>query len=144
MENYFESYGGDPRFLELLQQMAELHAKKQADYGTGKDPFANVRASQEWGIKPWVGALVRMNDKVTRLKTYCQKGTLQNEGVVDSLLDISVYALIAHILFCEEKSLQRDESKTQAIFVSPVEEVFEELFSDERIQYVLPTEQVPS
>jgi hypothetical protein len=44
-----------------------------------------------------------MNDKVTRLKTYAVKGTLANEGVEDSLLDIAAYSLIALILFRESK-----------------------------------------
>ena len=101
---------GDPRFLDLVWQMAKLHASKQEDYGfegnaTAKaDPFANVRASQEFGTKPWVGALIRMNDKVTRLKAFARKGVLANESAEDSMLDIAVYGLIALILYREEKA----------------------------------------
>ena len=110
----FSGYGGDPRFLKLLEEMAELHAKKQADYGIeNQDPFANVRASQDWGIPSWLGALVRLNDKVVRLKTYARTGKLSNEGAEDSMLDIAVYALIALILHREEKRSKEldDESK---------------------------------
>lgn len=95
---------GDPRFHALLKQMGDLHDRKQADYGATADPFANVRASQEWGIPPWVGALVRLNDKVTRLKTFARRGSLANESAEDSMLDIAVYALIALILYRETET----------------------------------------
>ena len=93
---------GDPRFHALLQTIGQLHDKKQRDYGTAGDPFANVRASQSWGVKPWVGALLRLTDKVTRLQAFAQKGELANESAEDSMMDISVYALIAYILYKEE------------------------------------------
>jgi hypothetical protein len=94
---------GDPRFLALLDEIESLHAVKQRDYGTSVDPFANVRGSQEWGVEPWVGAMIRATDKVRRLQTYANKGTLANEGVEDSLLDLAVYSLIALVLFREPK-----------------------------------------
>ena len=87
------------RFYDILLELAGLHARKQADYGRGDDPFANVRASEEWGIAPWVGAMVRLNDKVRRLQKAAQGGALANEGVVDSLMDIGVYAVIALVLY---------------------------------------------
>ncbi len=90
------------RFHELLQRMGELHDKKQADYGQGDDPFFNVRASTNWGVPAWVGAMVRLNDKVNRLQTFAKRGTLANEGVVDSMMDIAVYAIIALVLFEQE------------------------------------------
>ena len=90
------------RFHALLQEAAALHDQKQADYGSDSDPFANVRASEDWGIASWVGALVRLNDKVQRLKAFARKGSLQNESAQDSMVDIAVYALIAHVLYDEQ------------------------------------------
>jgi hypothetical protein len=94
---------GDPRFLALLDDIEKLHADKQADYGRSNDPFANVRASEEWGVSPWIGALIRATDKVRRLQTFATKSELINEGVEDSLMDLAVYALIALVLFREEQ-----------------------------------------
>lgn len=91
-----------PKFHALLKQIGDLHDKKQKDYGSDSDPFANVRASAEFGAKPWVGALIRLNDKIHRLKQFSKKGTLANESAEDSMLDIAVYALIALILYREE------------------------------------------
>jgi hypothetical protein len=90
----------DP-FQEALREIAELHDRKRLDYGTDADSFANVRASEEFGIPAWLGAILRANDKMSRLKTYANKGTLANEGVEDSLLDLAAYALIALVLFRE-------------------------------------------
>ena len=38
---------GDPRFHYELARLGDLHDKKQVDYGTDNDPFANVRGSQD-------------------------------------------------------------------------------------------------
>jgi len=103
-EYYKDRNLGDPRLHALLKEIGDLHDRKQADYGTSGDPFANVRSSQEFGVPPWIGALVRMNDKVTRLKMFASRGTLANESARDSMKDIAVYALIALILYEEEES----------------------------------------
>lgn len=87
------------RFHELLVEIGELHDRKQLDYGRAADPFANVSASAEWGVAPWIAAMVRVSDKLRRLQQYARTGTLANEGVRDSLLDLVVYALIATVLW---------------------------------------------
>lgn len=99
----FAEHGGDPRFLQKLEEIAELHSRKQYDYGKDEDPFANLRASQEFGVPPWVGAVIRLNEKVTRIKSFVAKGELKNESLPDSLIDLSIYALIALILFEEDE-----------------------------------------
>ena len=92
---------GDPRFHALLKQIGDLHDLKQQGYGTTHDAFANVRASEDFGIPGWVGCMVRANDKMKRLQTYAQKGSLPCESVEDAFMDLAVYALIGLILFRE-------------------------------------------
>jgi hypothetical protein len=89
------------RFYQLLGELAGLHGLKGADYGRDKDPHANVRAAEEFGVKPWVAAMVRANDKMRRLQKFAKTGRLANEGAKDSLRDIAVYAVIA-LVFLEE------------------------------------------
>jgi hypothetical protein len=89
------------RFHALLDEAGELHDMKQDDYGLDSDPFANVRASSEWGIPPWQGAMIRANDKIRRLQTFARKGELRNESVIDAFMDLAVYALIARVLYEE-------------------------------------------
>lgn len=97
------SAGGDQRYLAILDEMRELHIKKSADYGRGQDPLANLRASTELGIPAWKGAIVRAMDKVLRIKSYCVNGKLENESLEDSLKDLAAYALLALVLYREEK-----------------------------------------
>ncbi len=92
---------GSEEFHAELKSLGELHDRKQRDYGTDSDPFANVRASEDFGIPAWMGCLIRMNDKVQRLKTFCKTGELSNEGVEDSFRDLAVYSIIALCLFRE-------------------------------------------
>lgn len=81
-----------------------MHLKKGADYGTKKDVFANIRASEEIGIPAWKGAWLRAKDKVQRINSYCLNGKLDNEGVEDSFADLANYAVIALLLFRENKT----------------------------------------
>ena len=99
---------GSPRhpsstaFLALLDEMQRLHESKSADYGSEDDPLANIRQGAEFvNIEAWRGCMVRIADKVQRLRTYCRTGRLVHEGVRDTLLDLSAYSLLAIVLFDE-------------------------------------------
>lgn len=93
------------RFHELLKECAATHDKKMADYGDprGIDPFSNINSSKEFGVSPWKGAMIRANDKMNRLKTFAMKGSLENEPVEDSLIDLANYSLIALVLYEKEQ-----------------------------------------
>ena len=99
-------------FRAILQELQSLHDKKGADYGTGDDPYANVRASERFGIPPWVGALIRQQDKIIRLQSFITKGHLENESVEDSLLDNAVYAIIALVLY-REGVIRKEDDRTE-------------------------------
>src|SRR6185437_6718536 len=98
---------GDPRFLAALEEIRLMHVRKGADYGQGTDTFANVRASEDFGIPGWLGAVMRGNDKMARLKSFAVKGKLENEPVEDSLLDLANYAIIAMVLWRESQPPKR-------------------------------------
>lgn len=101
---------GDDRFHRHLRQLGILHDRKQRDYGRATDPFANVRASVDWGVPAWIGTMIRATDKLRRLQTFAQTGTLANEGVKDSLQDLAVYSLIALVLMEEEEALENEQA----------------------------------
>jgi hypothetical protein len=89
-------------FVRLLEEMQRLHESKSADYGSEEDPLANVRSGADFvNIEPWRGCMVRIADKVQRLRTFCRTGRLVHEGVRDTLLDLSAYSLLAIVLFDE-------------------------------------------
>lgn len=102
---------GDPRFHAILAELAKLHDRKQEDYGKAGDPFTNVRVSVAFGVKPWVGCMIRANDKMVRIQRRAADGKLSNESVEDSLMDLAVYAIIGLILYredqyCEAKAVE--------------------------------------
>lgn len=92
------------QFHAVLREIAALHDRKSLDYGRDDDPFANVRAAEEWGIPGWVGAMLRARDKLSRLQTFARTGHLANEGVIDSFRDLAVYSIIAEVLFREAEA----------------------------------------
>jgi hypothetical protein len=95
----FAPHRSSRRFLELLDEMQQLHASKSADYGSEQDPLANIRHGAELvDIEPWRGCMVRIADKVQRLRTYCRTGRLVHEGVRDTLMDLAAYSLLAIVL----------------------------------------------
>lgn len=89
-------------FVALLGEMQRLHESKSADYGSEDDPLANIRNGAEFvSIEAWRGCMVRIADKVQRLRTFCRTGRLVHEGVRDTLLDLAAYSLLAIVLFDE-------------------------------------------
>lgn len=108
MSTGFQVSDGDPRFLSVLEEMWVLHCKKGMDYGSGDDFLANLRASEAYGIPAWVGALIRQNDKLIRLKNAAKGVTLANESVEDSLIDNACYAVLALVLYREARGTSHD------------------------------------
>ena len=109
--NLYENFDEEPRselqhdgFTAILAEIKAMHDKKSQDYGRTNDPYANVRASQDFGIPAWVGTLVRANDKMRRLQSAAQGSTMANESIEDSLLDLAVYTIIALDLYRKENN----------------------------------------
>jgi hypothetical protein len=96
---------GHPDFYKLLEQMAELHSRKNHDYAGTKDPLKNLRACERLNLEPFLGVLVRLQDKWSRLEEFVNSETLmvKNESVVDTLMDNAVYSLLAIILYQEQQ-----------------------------------------
>lgn len=86
-------------FVDIMLEALSLHTSKSHDYGSGDDPYANVRQSEEFGIPGWKGSLIRANDKIVRLKQFCKSGFLNHEAAEDSMLDLCVYFPIILMLY---------------------------------------------
>jgi hypothetical protein len=96
---------GSLAFMEVIEEIRQIHIKKSQDYGEPGDALANIRSGAELvGIEPWRGCLVRIADKVQRIRSYCRDGRLANEGFEDTLLDLASYAVIALIMFRESQA----------------------------------------
>ena len=91
----------DGPFDAILQQLGEMHDKKQEDYGKDGDPYANLRAGEPYGVPAWVHASIMADHKSHRIQSFVTKGRLANEGVRDSLIDRCVYDIAALVLYDE-------------------------------------------
>lgn len=94
-------------FHVVLKEIGDLHDKKGRDYGTNTDQYANIRSSKEFGVEPWLGAYIRLNDKIGRIKSFVSNGKLENESLEDSLIDIANYAIIALVLYREGNGVKK-------------------------------------
>jgi hypothetical protein len=75
---------------KLSRELVLLLDKKQQDYGS-----KNISAFGELGV------LIRVNDKVERLKNLLKAANpaeVQNESIEDTWMDIANYAMIATLI----------------------------------------------
>ena len=100
---------GDPTYLKLLDEMREMHIAKSAGYGKDIDPWANFRLAVGFGVSPFIGCLVRMGDKFTRVQNLSTDPSRDKvgEGIQDTLMDLASYALIAICLWREAKNAEQ-------------------------------------
>jgi lipid II:glycine glycyltransferase (peptidoglycan interpeptide bridge formation enzyme) len=81
----------DKRFKELCEEALKIYIAKNTDYGNSfTDSF------EEFGL---ISAIVRMNDKMMRLKSLCQKKQIEvkSESIIDTLKDLANYSLMTII-----------------------------------------------
>lgn len=99
---------GDPTYLKLLDDMRELHIKKNAGYsGDSTDRWANFRMAEGFGVSAFIGCLIRMSDKFIRTQNLVKnpKNEKVGEAIEDTLMDLASYALIA---ICLKKEKQNE------------------------------------
>ena len=87
----------------------EIMRKKNSDYTGGSkstDPFANFNASSILNIDPVQGLLLRVIDKIQRIRSFTNDKELQvpNETVEDACDDIVNYAILAKAMLMEKRS----------------------------------------
>lgn len=102
-----------PTFQEIMQELNAMQDRKGKDYGSEDDPLANICDSATFGIAPWVSAMIRANDKMARIKTFIKKGSLENEKVKDSLVDLAVYTIHALRLYRQQRHYFGTENETE-------------------------------
>ena len=93
-------------------QAHSIMSAKNHDYTSGSnDPFSNFRASESIGVDPIVGVCVRIIDKLQRLRTFAEQGTLKvkGEGVADACRDIINYAVLVLGMAIERSSVTGGE-----------------------------------
>jgi hypothetical protein len=93
---------GSDAFLAALEELGALHLRKTLDYGVAEDALANIRNSADViNVPAYAGCVLRMSDKMHRLKAFFRRGQVEFDGVEDTLLDLAAYSLIALVLYRE-------------------------------------------
>ena len=93
---------GSREFLDVLDELKQLHLRKTLDYGVDEDALSNIRSSADVVNMPaWAGCILRISDKMHRLKAFFRNGRCEFDGVEDTLKDIACYAAIALVLHRE-------------------------------------------
>ena len=97
---------GHKRFYQLLDEISDLHSRKNHDYAGKQDSLANFRECERIGTSAFRGCIIRMMDKYMRICNFINAGELKvkDESVKDTLRDLAVYSLIAIILFEEQEN----------------------------------------
>ena len=73
-------------FKVVVQELGDIYERKNHDYGNS---FSRTFA--EFGP---IAAVVRMNDKMERLKMLCRGEALVNESLRDTAIDLANYAIM--------------------------------------------------
>lgn len=120
----------------IADALSILMAKRQ-DYSGTVDPFGNLRTAEVLDIHPVVGTFNRMLDKIVRIKTMVNGGTLEQGGAVgesaaDAFRDVINYDCIAAGLVAEEvPELYEHWMDLGGRFSEVLEEALESVFARE-------------
>ena len=93
------------RYTKIVNEMHEIYKAKNADYGDSvHDTFL------KYGL---LSFLVRMEDKISRLRSLTLKGEkeqrVKNESIRDTLQDLANYAILAIIELDEQADTKNSE-----------------------------------
>jgi hypothetical protein len=88
-------------FLTIQQEQYELFLRKQHDYGPQNVAVGSLLKTKEDIKLSLLGLWFRIQDKTERIKTLLMRedgNSVQDEPVVDSFNDISVYGIMAQVV----------------------------------------------
>lgn len=86
----------------LCDELHGMYVKKNQDYG---DSFA--KSFEEYGMTM---PLIRLEDKLNRLKSLVKSGKANYESIEDTLMDLANYSLLTVMEVTSEKSEATDTS----------------------------------
>ena len=90
---------GHPRYYEIIEEIKDIHSRKNHDYAKDDDPLSNLKGSVRINIPPAVACWIRIQDKISRAEEYFKKGKFEvNESIHDTLNDLANYAILCRVL----------------------------------------------
>ncbi len=97
----------DDLFVNVQNEIQDLYKKKRIDYITINDPLSSLTRSNNLGVEPYIGALIRLGDKFNLLENFVKnrKYETHDESIRETLLDISAYTTLTILLLdCDESN----------------------------------------
>jgi len=93
---------------ETTNDLKNTLRRKSSDYTGGEgsqDPFANFRATKVLDIDPVIGIMMRIMDKIQRVRSFVNDGELKvpNESVYDAFDDMIGYTILAKAMLKEKR-----------------------------------------
>ena len=93
---------------DTSKKCLEIMLKKNSDYTGGEkseDIFANFRTSETLGVNPVIGIMLRVMDKIQRIRSFTEDGQLkvQEESVDDACEDVVNYMILAKAMLKEQR-----------------------------------------
>lgn len=83
----------------LSDAARELLLRKARDYAGEADALATLKASAALGVDPSLNVVLRMNDKLHRLKHLIGRDpAVRDEAVRDTVIDLINYAILYYAL----------------------------------------------
>lgn len=105
--------GGPPsnpliaRLEQRYREAVEIARKKNADYASDGDPFANFNLAPMVGVSVERGILVRTMDKIARASNLLDKpASVAGESIHDTLLDAVNYLMILGVMLEMKEGLR--------------------------------------
>lgn len=91
-------------FGNIMQELISLHHAKNHDYAGG-DYLSDIIASRRAGILPWKNALLRIQQKISRLESFAKQGefSVMDEKLEDTCKDLAVYSILLLMLYRHKK-----------------------------------------
>ena len=76
-------------YEQIVSELRDTYKKKNHDYG---DSF--TKSFSEFGL---ISVVVRMSDKLERLKTLCRNEAQVSESIRDTVMDLANYAIMSAV-----------------------------------------------
>ena len=91
-------------FAQILNELIDLHRSKDHDY-SGGEYLSDLISSRRLGIKPWKNALLRIQQKMSRLESFSKQGEFKvaDEKLEDTCKDLAVYSILLLMLYRHKK-----------------------------------------
>lgn len=91
-------------FRKIIGEIDRIHFKKNHDY-SGGEYLSDLIASRRMGIIPWKNALLRMQQKMSRLESFAKQGEFKvdDEKLEDTCKDLAVYSVLMLMLYKHKK-----------------------------------------